>query len=170
MFCFCHICENVSRAIKKIKSLKKDFFFFYKKLHNTQLLNWAALPQMVENAVSFVINLHTASAGNELDQINNAEQEQVFVCFVVWFDFILMWWLPRCKSGHGNIYHMPPNKVSESLMLPASPLASWTIRRLSATSRLKNSPIFQWNLWKQQCAFFLQQPSMIPFSSGGLLA
>lgn len=39
-------------------------------------------------------------------------------------------------------------------MLPASPLASWTIRRLSATSRLKNSPIFRWNLWKQQCGFF----------------
>lgn len=39
-------------------------------------------------------------------------KQQVFVCFVVWFCFILMWWLPRCKSGHINIYHMPPNKVS----------------------------------------------------------
>lgn len=32
--------------------------------------------------------------------------------FLVWFWFILTQCLPRCKAGHINIHHMPPNEVS----------------------------------------------------------
>lgn len=43
-------------------------------------------------------------------------------------------------------------------------------RQSSPTCHLEKSPIFCWNLWRRQCASLLQATSMIPFSSGGLLA
>lgn len=40
-------------------------------------------------------------------------KEQAFGS-VVWLYFILVRWLPTCKNGRINIYHVPPNKVSKA--------------------------------------------------------
>lgn len=62
--------------------------------------------------------MHTASAGREPGHVNNAiTSTKASICLLC--GAVLLIWLPRCKSGHINIYHTPP-QGQQCLMLPAS--------------------------------------------------